>query len=100
MGLRPKPRKFFEKNLTKNFTAGKVFGLHSALKYTSSCHPERNEVKSNPEGVCETQDLRGDSKILLIDPASRPPYGRVRLRKRHTVTFSPLRMTHRGIVLR
>jgi hypothetical protein len=31
MGLCPKPRKFFEKNLTKNFTAGKVFGLHSAL---------------------------------------------------------------------
>ena len=37
------------------------------------CHPERNEVESNPEGVCEAQDLRGDSKILLIDPASRPP---------------------------
>ena len=36
-----------------------------------------------------------DSKILLIDPASRPPYGRVRLRKRHTVTFSTLRMTHK-----
>ena len=71
MGLRPKPRKFFEKNLTKNFTAGKVFGLHSALKYTSSCHPERNEVKSNPVGVCEAQDLRGDSRILFEIPTLR-----------------------------
>ena len=28
MGLCPKPRKFFEKNLTKNFHTGKVFGVH------------------------------------------------------------------------
>ena len=31
MGLCPKPRKFFEKNLTKNFHTGKVFGVHCAL---------------------------------------------------------------------
>ena len=28
MGRCPKPRKFFEKNLTKNFHTGKVFGVH------------------------------------------------------------------------
>ena len=70
---------FFEKKVTpKNFTACKVFGLHPALEYTPSCHPERNEVESNPEGVCvrSTGSTR-DSKILLTDPASRPPYGRV-----------------------
>ena len=38
-------------------------------------------------------------QILLIDPASRPPLGRVRLRKRHTVTFSSLRMTRYMFVL-
>ena len=57
---------------------------------------ERSEVEPR-RGVRSTGSTR-DSKIFLIDPASRPPYGRVRLRKRHTVTFSPLRMTHRGIV--
>ena len=28
MGRCPKPRKFFEKNLTKNFHTWKVFGVH------------------------------------------------------------------------
>ena len=32
---------------------------HPAFEYTPSCHPERNGVESNPEGVCEAQDLRG-----------------------------------------
>ena len=38
-------------------------------------------------------DLGRKRCLLIIDPASRPPLGRVRLRKRHTVSFSPLRMT-------
>ena len=63
---------FFEKKVTpKNFTAGKVFGLHRTLDHTPSCHPERNEVKSNPEGVCKAQDLRGDSRILFEIPTLR-----------------------------
>ena len=28
-------------------------------------------MESNPEGVCEAQDLRGDSKILLEIPTLR-----------------------------
>ena len=28
-------------------------------------------MKSNPEGVCEAQDLRGDSKILFEIPTLR-----------------------------
>ena len=63
---------FFEKKVTpKNFTTGKVFGLHRALDHTPSCHPERNEVESNSAGVCEAQDLRGDSKILFEIPTLR-----------------------------
>ena len=34
------------------------------------------------------------------DPASRPPLGRVRLRKHHTVIFSPLRMTRTGELIK
>ena len=43
MGLCPKPRKFFEKNLTKNFHTGKVFGVHCALDDNLICHPERRK---------------------------------------------------------
>ena len=43
------------------------------------------------------RDLGGRQQNLIRDPASRPPYGRVRLRKSHTVRFSPLRMTRRGV---
>ena len=43
-------------------------------------------------------DLGRKRCLLIIDPASRPPLGRVRLRKRHTVSFSPLRMTCSAVV--
>ena len=45
--------------------------LRVCANIATSCHPERNEVKSNPEGVCEAQDLRGDSKILFEIPTLR-----------------------------
>ena len=75
---------------------------HSALprafgallqKFDYAQDDRRDEVE--PVGRCVASGSTRDSKILLIDPASRPPYGRVRLRKRHTVTFSPLRMTYK-----
>ena len=69
MGLCPNPRKFFEKNLTKNFHTGKFFIdiIRSTVvnaefimqntervinelfaKYSFVCHPERSEAQSNP----------------------------------------------------
>ena len=65
------------------------------------CHPER-QSKSEPS---EDQIMRsiiwdlGRKRWLFMgDPATRPPLGRVRLRKWHTVSFSPLRMTSSTVV--
>ena len=117
---------FLKKSSAKNFTEGKVLAYivrsntvprvilsgvpprsHSALprafgallqKFDYAQDDRRDGVEPR-RGVRSTGSTR-DSKILLTDPASRPPYGRVRLRKRHTVTFSPLRMTRTVIILR
>ena len=70
MGRCPKPRKFFEKNLTKNFHTWKVFGVHCALRNTPRVIlSEGRSPQSNPEGVCVAQDLRGANEI--IRPRSR-----------------------------
>ena len=63
MGLCPKPRKFFEKNLTKNFHTGKVFGLHSKFDgCIPSCHPERRAkpVVELRRSVRSTGSTRGN----------------------------------------
>ena len=63
MGRCPKPRKFFEKNLTKNFHTWKVFGVHCALEYcVPSCHPERRAkpVVELRRSVRSTGSTRGN----------------------------------------
>ena len=88
MGRCPKPRKFFEKNLTKNFHTGKVFGVHCAFDgCIPSCHPERRAkpVVELRRSVRSTGSTRGDeypSEIPTLCVALR-----VRLH------FVPLRMT-------
>ena len=59
-GLCPIPRKFFEKNLTKNFPAELMRTLCAETYF--SCHPERSEAESN---------------FFVLDP------------KRHCVPFAP-----------
>ena len=95
----------------------KAFGsvIHERSKASPlSCHPERSEAESNPKGAPRSgagspPSVRGEAGKCNHSStdsgtrsrfgfASRPPLGRVRLRKHHTVMFSSLRMTAKGQV--
>ena len=57
--------------------------------------PSARHLERRTKSVVETRraTVRSDLAECIWDPASRPPYGRVRLRKHLTEMFSSLRMT-------